>query len=97
MAISFGAVHTDFKEENKAAALGGMGAILYLFTSMSVVCVVIFSGALPMYRIMKQWLRGLEISIENVVWIAVWAVFALLLTFFTSLFFFQKAVKRLEV
>ena len=97
LAISFGALYTDFKEENKAAALGGMGAILYLFTSMTVLFVVIFSGALPIYRIMKQWLRGLPISPENIAWTAAWAFFALLLTVSTCVIFFRKAVKRLEV
>ena len=97
LAISFGALYTDFKEENKAAALGGMGAILYLFTSMTVLFVVIFSGALPIYRIMKQWLRGLPISPENIAWTAAWAFFALLLTVSTCVIFFRKAVNRLEV
>lgn len=97
LAISFGALYTDFKEENKAAALGGMGAILYLFTSMTVLFVVIFSGALPIYRIMKQWLRGLPVSPDNIAWTAAWAFFALLLTVSTCVIFFRKAVKRLEV
>lgn len=97
LAISFGAIHTDFKEENKAAALGGMGAILYLFTAMSAVGFVILSGAFPMYRIMKQWLRGHEISMGNIVLITAWAAIALFLAFIVSFFFFQKAVKRLQV
>ncbi len=97
LAISFGALYTDFKEENKAVALGGMGAILFLFTAMSVVFLIVFSGALPMYRIMKQWLRGLPVSPENIAWTAVWAIFVLLLTATICVIYFRKAVTRLEV
>ena len=81
----------------EVAALGGVGAILYLFTAMSAVGFAILSGAFPMYRIMKQWLRGHEISMGNICLISSWAVFALFLAFILSFFFFQRAVKRLQV
>jgi len=97
LAISFGALYTDFKEENKAAALGGMGAILFLFTAMSIVFIIIFSGAFPMYRIMKQWLRNIPVSNVNIAWTSLWGLFALVLALAVCIIYFRKAVNRLEV
>ena len=95
MAIGFGALYADFKVENRAAALGGMGAILFLFSAMSMVIVICVSGAWPMYHLVKQWIRGQEIGTEILLALGGWFVFALLVAISSSIFFWRKGQKNL--
>ena len=43
-ALGFGSRYADFKAENRAAVLGGFGAIAFLFTAMSLTLVSYFIG-----------------------------------------------------
>ena len=61
-ALGFGARYADFKAENRAAVLGGVGAIAFLFTAMSLTLVIISLGSLPAYRLVRQWLSGMSLS-----------------------------------
>lgn len=62
-ALGFGARYADFKMENRAAALGGFGAIIFLFTALSVTLVIIFLGSFPAYRLVRHWLAGEGVSV----------------------------------
>ncbi len=96
MALGFGAMHADFKAENRAAALGSMGAILYLFTAMGFQLAIIFCGALPAYRLVRNWLKGMDLLASDIAILIGWSLASLLLAAGVSLFFFRKGVKRLE-
>lgn len=61
-ALGYGARYADFKTENRAAALGGVGAIAFLFTAMSVTLVVIALGSFPTYRLVRAWMTGFSLS-----------------------------------
>jgi len=61
-ALGFGARYADFKTENRAAALGGFGAIAFLFTALSVTLVIISLGGFPAYRLVRHWLAGMMVS-----------------------------------
>jgi ABC-2 type transport system permease protein len=58
MALGFGAMYANFKEDNRAATLGGIGAILFLFCSLCFELVCIVLGSVPAYRLIRTWLRS---------------------------------------
>lgn len=96
LAIGFGAVHADFKAENRAAALGGMGALLFLFWAMTVVFVIVMSGAWPMYHAMKQWVKVGEVGPVLQRNLFVWFFFSLFLGFTSVIFFWRRGCKKLK-
>ena len=57
LALGFGGIHADFKAENRAAVVGGFGAIAFLFTAAAYTLTVIFGAAWPTYRLVRRWLR----------------------------------------
>ncbi len=61
-ALGFGAQYADFKMENRAAALGGFGAIVFLFTALSLTLTIIFLGGFPTYRLVRYWLAGVTVT-----------------------------------
>ena len=61
-ALGFGARYADFKAENRAAALGGVGGVAFLFTALGLTLVVISLGTLPAYRLVRHWLSGMALS-----------------------------------
>ncbi|MGW8162052.1 MAG: putative ABC transporter permease subunit, partial [Desulfobulbales bacterium] len=96
MALGFGAIYADFKAENKAAALGGIGSILFLFTAMAFEMAVIFLGGSPVYRVMRSWLRhGTMVSGD--LWTLIgWILASLAASAFLAFFFIRKGIRRLE-
>ncbi|MBU0485930.1 MAG: hypothetical protein KKB30_15610 [Proteobacteria bacterium] len=96
LAIGFGAIYADFKAENRAAALGGIGAIIFLFSAISYEMIVILSGVYPAYRIVGKWLRKMPITMIDWSILAAWGLLATALGFYLSLFFFRKGIKKLQ-
>jgi ABC-2 type transport system permease protein len=96
MAVGFGALYADFKAENRAAALGGMGALLFLFTAMTVVFLIIAGGALPMYHFMRHWIAGREIHLAHRAALLAWLAGSLLLGGFSVVFFWRKGCRSLS-
>lgn len=74
MALGFGSRYADFKAENKAAALGGMGAILFLFSSLTFQVAVLASGAWPVYHLAAAWLQGRPAETAALCWLLFWLV-----------------------
>lgn len=95
MAVGFGALYADFKAENRAAALGGMGALLFLFSAMTVVFVITAGGALPMYHFMRHWIAGREIHLANRIALLAWFAGSLLLGTLSVAFFWRKGCRSL--
>ena len=96
LALGFGAIHADFKVENRAAALGSLGAVLFLFTAMAFNFTVIFLGALPFYRLVSKWLRGKTIPATDIGLLGLWVVASLLLAAGLALYFLSRGIKKLE-
>jgi ABC-2 type transport system permease protein len=96
MALGFGAIYADFKAENRAAALGGMGAILFLFTAIAFEMAIIFLGGSPVYRVMRGWLRNDVMPTNDLLTLVGWALSSIALSLFLALFFVRTGIKKLE-
>jgi ABC-2 type transport system permease protein len=96
MALGFGAIYADFKAENRAAALGGIGAILFLFTAIAFEMAIIFLGGAPVFRVMKSWLRKGVMPADDLLTLIVWILVSLALSLFLSIFFIKKGINKLE-
>lgn len=95
MAVGFGAMYADFKAENRAAALGGIGALLFLFWSMAVVFLIIAAGSWPMYHLTKQWVAGGQVDGVYVFCLIVWFFCAVLPGLYLVRFCWQKGCRKL--
>lgn len=96
LALGFGSMYADFKSENRTAALGNMGAILFLFTAISFELTIIFMGGKPAYRLVRAWLKGTELHGHDMQILAAWSIGSILLALSLTLFFWKKGVRRLE-
>jgi ABC-2 type transport system permease protein len=96
LALGFGALYADFKAENRAAAMGGLGAILFLFSSLAFQVAALVSGAWPAARVARAWLKGAVMEVGDVAILAIWACIFLLLGLQVAGFIFRKGVARLE-
>ncbi len=57
LALGFGAMYADFKAENRAAVLGGFGAILFLFSALTLELAIIGIGSVPAYRLVRSFVK----------------------------------------
>jgi ABC-2 type transport system permease protein len=96
MALGFGAIYADFKAENRAAALGGIGAILFLFTAITFEMAIIFLGGSPVYKVMRGWLRHGIMPFDDLLILIGWIFASVSLSLFLSFFFIRKGIKKLE-
>jgi ABC-2 type transport system permease protein len=96
MALGFGAIYADFKAENRASALGGIGAILFLFTAIAFEMAIIFLGGAPVFRVMKSWLRKGLMPVDDLLTLILWILVSLALSLILSIFFIKKGINKLE-
>ena len=96
LALGFGSLYADFKAENRAAALGGMGAILFLFTALAFELLIILLGALPTYRLVTVSLAGGMFRARDLLLLVAWIGGSIVLAVGLALFVLQKGIKRLE-
>ena len=96
MALGFGALYADFKAENRAAAMGGMGAILFLFTSLAFQVAVLAGAAWPAARVARSWLKRGVIAAGDLALLAFWAIALLLLGLLVAGYLLWKGVAKLE-
>ena len=96
MALGFGAIYADFKAENRAAALGGIGAILFLFTAIAFEMAIIFLGGAPVFRVMKSWLRTGIMPVNDLLTLVAWILVSIAISLFLALFFIKRGINKLE-
>jgi ABC-2 type transport system permease protein len=96
LALGFGSLYADFKAENRAAALGGIGAILFLFTAIAFEMAVIFLGGSPVYRLMRDWLRHGILPVNHLLTLIGWILASVIFSIFLALYFVRKGIKKLE-
>ena len=96
MALGFGAIYADFKAENRAAALGGIGAILFLFTAIAFEMAIIFLGGSPVYRVMRGWLRNGTMPAGDLLTLMGWILASIAISLFLALFFIRTGIRKLE-
>ena len=96
MALGFGSIYADFKAENRAAALGGIGAILFLFTAIAFEMFIIFLGGKPVYRVVRSWLNQGIMQANDLLTLTGWILGSIAISVFLSLYFLKIGIKRLE-
>jgi ABC-2 type transport system permease protein len=96
MALGFGAIYADFKAENRAAALGGIGAILFLFTAIAFEMAVIFLGGSPVYHVMRGWLKYGVLPTYDFLTLIGWIAASIAVSVYLAYFFIKIGIKRLE-
>ncbi len=95
LAVGFGALYGDFNAENRAAAVGGLGAILFLFTAMAIVVIITGSGAWPMYHVTKAWLADRAFDVKDVLALGIWGGGSLLAAGFSCAWLLGKGSRKL--
>jgi len=96
LALGFGALYADFKAENRAAALGGIGVALFLLTSLVYMGVVLGTGAFPAYRLTKGWLKYQLMRSGDVALLGAWFVFAVIVSGTAVYQTVRRGIARLE-
>ncbi len=96
LALGFGALYADFKAENRAAALGGIGVALFLLTSLVYMAVVLGTGALPAYRLTKEWLKNQMLNFGDIYLLGLWFIFVLGLSGLIVYLSLRKGIRHLE-
>lgn len=95
LAVSFGALYGDFNAENRAAAVGGLGAILFLFTALAIVVSVTGLGAWPMYHLTKSWLAGQAFDKNDLLALGLWGGGSLVAACASSIWLLTQGAKKL--
>ncbi|MBU0481191.1 MAG: hypothetical protein KKG47_08825 [Proteobacteria bacterium] len=96
LALGFGAIHADFKAESRAAALGGMGAILFLFTAMTYEILLLSCGFYPIYGLVKSWMKGEPLAPAHLALMAGWFAMFLVAGIILAVFFMRKGLNKLR-
>lgn len=96
VALGFGALYADFKAENRAATMGGLGAIFFLFTAMTYELVIIFLVSLPAFRFVRRWLRDRPIRAKDLLVLAVCTLAAFLISTLLARYCLKKGEEKLE-
>ncbi len=96
LALGFGSLHADFKAESRAAALGSMGAILFLFTAMTYEILFLICGFYPAYGLVKTWMKGEPFTMSGQMMVAGWLFFFLTVGVFLAVFFLKKGLNKLR-
>ncbi len=96
LAVGFGALYGDFNAENRAAAVGGLGAILFLFTAMAIVVIITAAGAWPMYDLTRSWLAGQAFATKDLLTLGLWGAVSLAIACASSLWILERGARKLS-
>jgi ABC-2 type transport system permease protein len=95
LATGLGAIYADFKSENPVQVVTGFGGLLFMILSFSLIAVVIFLEAGPVYYIFMAQLRGQSLSLMQMAWITCsfgLALFLSLLAIFYTIHLGEKSL-----
>ena len=95
LALGFGAVHADFKSENKTVTMGSMGAIMFLLTATALQVVIIFIGANPVYRIVRRWLNDHVLNLSDLYFLSAWVIISVVISLSLVIYYFRKGIQML--
>lgn len=96
LALGFGSLYANFKAENRATALGGIGAICFLLVSLVYEGIILGSGALPAYRLTRSWLRDGVVHAQDMAMLAGWFGLAVVISALVAVFVLKKGAVKLE-
>ncbi len=95
IALGFGLYFADFKTENRNATMDP-GAILFLFCAIFYQFIVILSGLLPAFRLVRRWLRMKDIRVVDTISIVGWGVGGVCLSLLLVFLLCRRAIARTE-
>ena len=95
LALGFGAVHADFKSENKTVTMGSLGAIMFLLTATALQVVIIFIGANPVYRIVRRWLNDHVLNLSDLYFLSAWVIISVVISLSLVIYYFRKGIQML--
>lgn len=95
IALGFGLYFADFKTENRNASMDP-GAILFLFCAIFYQFVIILSGLLPAFRLVRRWVRINDIRMVEMIAITGWAVGALCVSLLLVFLLCRRAIVKME-
>jgi hypothetical protein len=96
LALGFGAVHADFKSENRTVTMGSMGAIMFILTATALQIVIIFIGANPVYRIVRRWLNDHVLNLSDLYFLIAWVLISVVISLGLGIYYFRKGIHTLE-
>ncbi len=96
LALGFGCIYADFKVENRAAAQGSFGAILFLFTALAYELVIIALCSVPAYRLTRSWITGKTITIPEIVFSLFLLVLLIGSSVAATLWCLRRGIQKLE-
>lgn len=96
LALGFGALFADFKAENRAAVMGGIGAIAFLLASLLYISLVLGTGAIPAYHMTKRWIRVQTISWVDAGLFIGWLMLAVSVSIVIVFLLMKKGIAHLE-
>lgn len=96
LALGFGALYADFNLECRSAALGSVGAFVYLLVMGGITLTLLGTGGWPAYRLTKQWLIEGTMGGQEIFFVALWGGCALAGTVVCTSMLLAKGLSRLE-
>jgi len=96
LALGIGASYADFRAESRAAAMGGFGAIVFLFASLAYEAAIIVFGAAPVYRLVKKWLQHALWQPNDLLLALLWTAVSLLVSVWLVLWSLRRGAAALE-
>ncbi|MBU0675295.1 MAG: hypothetical protein KJ950_11680 [Proteobacteria bacterium] len=96
LGLGFGAINADFKAASRASALGGLGAIIFLFTAMSYEIIFLFTGFFPAYRLVRKGLRGVPFDAKDYAILTGWIIMVIIASLLLAVVIMKKGIKSLE-
>ncbi len=96
LALAFGAIYPDFNAENRAAAVGSIGALVYLLVALVYTGVIVGTGAVPAYWLTKKYLIVSKLTAHDFIYIGGWAILAVVGSIVMVGVFLRRAIRCLE-
>ena len=95
LGLGFGAVYADFKTENKTVTMGSMGAVMFILTATALQVVIIFIGANPVYRIVRNWLNDHVLNLSDLYFLTAWVLISIVISLGLVIYYFSKGINML--
>jgi ABC-2 type transport system permease protein len=95
LGLGLGALFADFTSENKTAAMGP-GAVLFLFWAVLYEIVVLATGFIPTYRLLKNSVRGIELGAGQIFMTMAWLAAISIVSALIVILINARAVKKLQ-
>lgn len=95
LALGIGARYADFRAESRVAAMGGFGAVVYLFAVVAYEASVIVLGSVPSYKVVRKWLQHAVIGPRDIALASLWIGGSLLVSGFLIWWILRGGADRL--